>query len=186
MKTLLIDTHLFDIHILLFDKYEIISEEHIIGQKHNSQYLLPAIKKVCDKSDFDQIIVVNGPGSFTGVRLGVTVAKTLAYTLNKPIKAISSLDLLNYSSDNKEHIYGIGDGNGYFIGEYNNNILSKDFYYISNNQYLDIKDTKNIETDVFINYKSILKFMENIKNENPHSINPLYIKLIGVENDKKN
>lgn len=186
MKVLFIDTHLFDINIILFDNYQIINECHIIGEKHNSKYLLPSIKEVCDGNEYDEIVVVNGPGSFTGVRLGVTVAKTLAYTLNKPIKSISSLDLMNYSLDDKSHILAISDGNGYFIGEYNNYKLEKDYYYLSNVEYQQFSNKNLVETNVTINYASILKVLENKNSENPHSVNPIYIKLIGVENDPKN
>ncbi|MBQ6841358.1 MAG: tRNA (adenosine(37)-N6)-threonylcarbamoyltransferase complex dimerization subunit type 1 TsaB [Bacilli bacterium] len=186
MKVLFIDTHLFDINIMLFDNYQIVSERHIVGEKHNSRFLLPSIKNVCDGNEFDEIVVVNGPGSFTGVRLGVTVAKTLAYTLNKPIKSISSLDIMNYSSDDNAHIFSISDGNGYFIGEYNQNSLVKEYYYLSNNDYQQFSNSNNVETDVTIDYEKVLKALQNREPENPHSVNPIYIKLIGVENDKKN
>ena len=37
------------------------------------------------------LLVVNGPGSFTGIRIGMTIAKIIAYSLNIPIKLIDSL-----------------------------------------------------------------------------------------------
>ena len=186
MKILFIDTHLFDINIMLFEDYKIIAEKHIVGEKHNSKYLLPAIQSVCNGTIYDQIIVINGPGSFTGVRLGVTVAKTLAYCQQIPIKSISILDLMNLSCDGNPHIFGISDGNGYFIGEYNDHKRLKEFYYLSNYEYQDFINKHKVETDVAINYENVLKFIEGLPEENPHSINPIYIKLIGVENVKKN
>ena len=124
MKTLYIDTHLFDIDIILFNDYKIVKREIIKDKKYNSTYLMPTIMKVCPDKDFDEIIVVNGPGSFTGVRLGITIAKTLAYTLNKVIKPISYFDLQNYSLDSTNHILSMNDGNGYFIiREFNSAII---------------------------------------------------------------
>lgn len=186
MKTLFIDTHLSDINILLFDNFQLIDECHVISEKHNSKFLLPSIKKVCDNNDYDQIIVVNGPGSFTGVRLGVTVAKTLAYCKNIPIKSVTALAIMNYSSDGGNHIFGLSDGNGYYIGEFNNYVSVIDFYYVSNTDFQQLSNNKNIETNVAINYEQVLKSLENKPYENPHGVNPIYIKLIGVENDKKN
>ena len=52
--------------------------------------------KDCDKvpADLTKIVVAKGPGSYTGVRIGVTIAKTLAWTLNIPLVGISSLEIL--------------------------------------------------------------------------------------------
>lgn len=186
MKTLFIDTHLYDINIILFENNTIIREKHVIGEKHNSRFLLPTITEVIGSDTYDEIIVVNGPGSFTGVRLGVTVAKTLAYTLNIPIKTITSLDLMNFSSDSGLHIYAISDGNGYFIGEYDNHNLIKDYYYLSNSDFKLKATENNIETDVPVCYELVLKALQSRNSMNPHSVNPIYIKLIGVENAKKN
>lgn len=60
---------------------------------------MPAIEELLKKADIkpneiDTIAVANGPGSYTGVRIGVTIGKTLAWTLNIPIVSVSSLQVL--------------------------------------------------------------------------------------------
>ncbi|MGL5052896.1 MAG: tRNA (adenosine(37)-N6)-threonylcarbamoyltransferase complex dimerization subunit type 1 TsaB, partial [Cetobacterium sp.] len=56
-----------------------------------------------DKKSVDKIAVSTGPGSFTGIRIGVGLAKGLAYALKKPIAGINELDLLAqiYTGDKK-------------------------------------------------------------------------------------
>lgn len=49
-------------------------------------------------ADVDRLAVGLGPGSWTGVRVGVTVSKILAYAMNKPICGVSSLDALAYQA----------------------------------------------------------------------------------------
>lgn len=66
-----------------------------------SERMLPMIKEVLDKSrvlpmEIDNIFVVAGPGSFTGIRIGVTIAKTFAWALKKKIIPLSELEV--YSS----------------------------------------------------------------------------------------
>lgn len=182
MKTLYIDTHM-DINIALLDDFNIIREEKILDKNQNSVFLIETIKKVVGNDSYQQIIVVNGPGSFTGVRLGVTIAKTLAFTLSVPIKTITYLELMAiniFSNNNK--IVAFNDKNGYYIGEFDNdNVLQKDYSYISNDQYLKLQDQSNIFTSFDNDYKKLIEYMNNKESLNPHSVNPIYVKKIEVE-----
>jgi tRNA threonylcarbamoyladenosine biosynthesis protein TsaB len=68
-------------------------------KKNHSIRVMPAIESLlgdCDlkPANLDKIVVAKGPGSYTGVRIGVTIAKTLAWTLNIPLVGISSLETL--------------------------------------------------------------------------------------------
>jgi tRNA threonylcarbamoyladenosine biosynthesis protein TsaB len=70
---------------------------------------MPAVHSLlndCDLTpqDLSKIVVAKGPGSYTGVRIGVTIAKTLAWSLNIPISAVSSLEAL---AANGRHFDGL-------------------------------------------------------------------------------
>lgn len=67
--------------------------------RNHSIQLLPAIETTLAEqqwalSDIDRIVVAQGPGSFTGLRIGVTVAKMLANTLQAELVGVSSLAVL--------------------------------------------------------------------------------------------
>lgn len=85
----------------------ILKNKHLVGEftsnvpKTHSLRLMPAIVQLMNDlnmkpSDLDKIVVANGPGSYTGVRIGVTTAKTLAWSLNIPVVGVSSLEVLAY------------------------------------------------------------------------------------------
>ncbi|HWJ76666.1 MAG TPA: tRNA (adenosine(37)-N6)-threonylcarbamoyltransferase complex dimerization subunit type 1 TsaB [Niallia sp.] len=99
MKILAIDTSNFVMGISLMDDGKIIGEYITNLKKNHSLRAMPAIEqlmKECNISpkQLSKIVVAKGPGSYTGVRIGVTIAKTLAWTLNIPLVGVSSLEVL--------------------------------------------------------------------------------------------
>lgn len=96
MKTLAIDTCTYTLSIGVADGDRLLGEHATNIQKNHSVRLMPAIEALLHEiemrpNELEKIVVANGPGSYTGVRIGVTVAKTLAWTLNIPVAAVSSL-----------------------------------------------------------------------------------------------
>ena len=184
MKTLFIDTHLNDIIVILLDNGKPVDKREVINKKNNSEFMFPAIKELIEGQKLDEIIVVNGPGSFTGVRLGVTIAKTLSYTLNIPIKTISSLEVSSISNSTKK--VSISDGNGCYLGEFDNNWKpTKEYIYVNNSDFINMENSCEYIDNYKIDIEKVYKFLKNVNPVNVHSVKPLYIKKIGVEIDKK-
>lgn len=83
----------------LINEDKVIAERFINNKLTHSEHLLPMISGVLEdggikSKDLGGIVVTKGPGSFTGVRIGMTVAKTMAQVLQIPIAGISTLDLI--------------------------------------------------------------------------------------------
>lgn len=94
-----IDTSSDTMTIALFNNGVVIGEYTTNLKKNHSVRLLPAIAALMDEcsvkpTDLKNIAVAKGPGSYTGLRIGVTVAKTMAWDAGIPIVGISSLALL--------------------------------------------------------------------------------------------
>ncbi|EAC7120413.1 tRNA (adenosine(37)-N6)-threonylcarbamoyltransferase complex dimerization subunit type 1 TsaB [Listeria monocytogenes] len=93
------DTSSDTMTIALFNEGVVLGEYTTNLKKNHSVRLLPAIAALMDEcgvkpTDLKKIAVAKGPGSYTGLRIGVTVAKTMAWDAGIPIVGISSLALL--------------------------------------------------------------------------------------------
>lgn len=95
-KILAIDTsdHICSVAISIGDN--IVSSKSIGNKLSHCENLMPQVKQSFDEVDFsineiDYIFVIDGPGSFTGIRIGVATAKALAHFKNIPIIPIKSL-----------------------------------------------------------------------------------------------
>ncbi|MCB8565551.1 tRNA (adenosine(37)-N6)-threonylcarbamoyltransferase complex dimerization subunit type 1 TsaB [Fusobacterium ulcerans] len=89
------------------DKTGIIGEINLYVKVNHSNVIMKAVDSLFDLSgytikDVDKIAVTTGPGSFTGIRIGVAIAKGLAYSLKKPIIGINELDVLAETVEERE------------------------------------------------------------------------------------
>lgn len=104
MNSLLIDTSNKAISIAVNKDRVNLAELNANVAKTHSETLMKYISHLLGyadmkKTDIDRIIVARGPGSYTGIRIGVTVAKTLAYSLKVDLYSVSSLFALAASAD---------------------------------------------------------------------------------------
>ena len=98
MYTVGVDTsHQFLLLALLKDD-RLVEGVQLDCFKHQSEYLIPEISKLLERhgleaSDIDSFVVAQGPGSYTGVRIGMTMAKVLGSLMNKDVYTLSTLQL---------------------------------------------------------------------------------------------
>ena len=112
-------------------------------------------------NDIDNIVVLNGPGSFTGIRVGVTVAKTIAWALKKDIIPLSSLELMATTNTNKKYLIPMIDarrGNVFgAIYDKDLNIILKE-QLISREELLKNKEAKYLLVSNDFNVLGVYKF----------------------------
>lgn len=109
MRILAIDTATDAASAAVVEDDRLIGSYTINNKKKHSQLIMVMIEKLLGDlslkiSDIDLFAVANGPGSFTGLRIGVAAMKALAHSMNKPIVGISTLEALAYSVPWCEHI----------------------------------------------------------------------------------
>lgn len=161
-----------------------------------------AEKKLAAK-DIDKILVVNGPGSFTGIRIGITIAKVYAWSLNIPIATLSALEVMALSSSSEMvHVPIINARRGYVFAaiydQANKEMLSprhikleellqelqkqKDYTFITNDEFEEIGNIEKYNPDI----EKVVNHFKNIEPINPHGVNPNYLKLTEAEESKMN
>ncbi len=95
-----IDTATEHASICLSKDGELISLKSNPNQKDHAAFIQPAIKEMLQAvgyklQDIAAIAVSNGPGSYTGLRVGLSTAKGLCYALNKPLLLINTLEIIS-------------------------------------------------------------------------------------------
>lgn len=191
MKTIFISTYNELITIALLQDGKIISQKEQLSNNGHSTYLVPLIDTITKENgikvnNLDEVIVINGPGSFTGIRLGITVAKTLAYTLNIPIKTISSIEAIAAGIKEKDKIVTINDNKGAYIGIFKDNNLSQEMVYLKNediNAFLEKYQFKKFGQEK-LDIEKIYEYSKIINPISPHSIKAIYIKEIEALNGR--
>lgn len=99
MKILAMDTSNVALSVAVLDSKRLLAMQTTNIKRNHSKQLMPIISQTMDEagielSDLDRIVVAKGPGSYTGLRIAVTTAKTLALTLNTELVGISSLEMM--------------------------------------------------------------------------------------------
>ena len=200
MISLFIDTSFSDVSIAIINDNKLVASRSDNIPMEHSKYVVRYVKEVLDDANIDanqvdNIMVCVGPGSFTGVRIGVTIAKTYGYLINKYISPVSSLKELAISSDSdNKYILSLISArhNNYYVGLYNNyyddieseafmskedviDLIEKYHPYIVSNDYDVISNYK--VNKVKIDILKVVKYYMDKEKINYHYLVPNYLKL---------
>jgi len=99
LKVLAIDTATGTCSVALADGDRVMGETFLQGQKNHSEKLISLIDWLFESSsmspaDLDIVAVSSGPGSFTGLRVGISTAQGIAFSLGKDLVGVSTLEVL--------------------------------------------------------------------------------------------
>lgn len=102
MKVLAVDTSSLVAAVAVVDNSRVLGEYSINHKKTHSQKLMPMIKEIMESlelspNDIDIYAASSGPGSFTGLRIGITTIKAIAFAAQKPVISVPTLDALAYN-----------------------------------------------------------------------------------------
>ena len=202
MISLFLDTSAKKLVVGLVKNEGIISYVEKETLNDHSKYLVPIIdeelkKNNLDIKDVNKILVVRGPGSFTGTRIAVTVAKTLSYALNIPVVSVSSLKQYVFEYENNDYYAVISSdkGNNAYFGLYDKdyNEVSEEYTSMDKikDKIINLPGKVLVITDTEVDYTyrttekklNLLKLVDYYKDKEDNSFNikPSYIKKIEVE-----
>ena len=209
MKILYLDTSSSFLYTAILEDDKIIKEVKEELGNNLSVYTLPKIEEMLSDAnininDIEKIIAVNGPGSFTGIRIGLTITKTLAWAKNIPIIQVSSLEAMSLSAgeDYNYVVPAIDARRGFVYASIYDN--QKDLF-VMNEKHISLSTllvalqsiqepvTLITNDDIKVNYNikkydpDISKIVLNTMNResvNPHAIDANYLKLTEAEENK--
>ena len=198
MITLFIDTSSTDVSIAILKEEKILARKiESLPNKH-SVYTVSFINQVLKEAKYtpqevEQIMVVTGPGSFTGLRIGVTIAKTFAYLTNSKVIPVSSLKSRSLSLKHEKCLSLIdAHHDNYYIGLYNDKdeeIIPEQFAKkekvidLIKKYHPTIISDCNGEIENFtytkqeLDISKIVSYYKDKDSVNPHLVNPNYLKL---------
>ena len=221
MKTLVFDTCFNKSYIVMNIDGKIIANEQIesTDSNYHSAYLIPKIRDILKFnnikiSDLDAIGVNIGPGSFTGIRAGITIARVLAQQTNIKLVGITSLEILSKINETNSDTIVILDArkNKLYFAKYAGNkeiiapkLIDKDDIEL----YINKKSTIITDSVIsqFLNEKNILsinyeqkdnrlglilseivseRLLRNEEDYNWAKVKPLYIQKPSITKQKEN
>jgi tRNA threonylcarbamoyladenosine biosynthesis protein TsaB len=211
LRTLFIDSSRKSLTVALAAEDKLLFVSNVDSNSKHSNFLVSEIELILNKAnlkvnDIDNIVVLNGPGSFTGIRVGVTIAKTLAWTLDKKLYLVNNLEALKLCIPKCQNVISViyDKLKGSYVGIYNketyeNYISLEDEKLLFNNENINIVSMDNNEyfnelydrlsvnnnVNKFIieeyDYLKIINFALSKGNINPHLAEPIYLKKIDAE-----
>jgi tRNA threonylcarbamoyladenosine biosynthesis protein TsaB len=125
LRILAVDTSGKEVGIGVFDGKKCLYESYITADRAYNRHIMPMIAGAIAKAgvkleEFDVFAAALGPGSFTGIRVGMAVMKAFAHGLNKKFAGASTLDIMAESAGGRGRVWAVMEAgrNELFAGEY--------------------------------------------------------------------
>lgn len=189
MYKMILDTSTKILYVGLVKDDKVVDEVYQSGKNDHAKNLFVVINNVLEKegikiTDLDSIICGVGPGSYTGVRMAVTVGKMLASNSNVKLYGISSLYLMSSFYDGKVIAYIDARRGNSFCAAFIDHKYYKEDLLRNTKEFIDeLGDFKLIDEDSFK-----VDPMNVIKNatlcESPHGFMPNYLRETEAERNK--
>lgn len=192
MKTIIFDVSTQVMYVGYIKDGILVDFSIRIAIRDHAKYLVDRIDQVIKRNkltidDIDQMIVGKGPGSYTGIRVAVMVAKMIGFSKNMPIKTVSSLFFLTSGYEGKVAAL-IDARRGYVFSavyENGNMILDEGYRRLVDLQQNDIyKQARTVFLDdrtYEVAAKPILEHAELV--EDIHAFIPNYLRKTEAENN---
>ena len=220
MKILVFDTCFNKSYIVFSDNDDIVVEKEICNNEGNyhSAYLIPEIRNILKQnnmlfSDIDAIGVNIGPGSFTGIRAGITIARVLAQQTNINLVGVCSLDILYILNITNKNTVVVTDArkNKVYFAKYSdcnvlvepmllerdllirnidkNNVIISDtsigkFLNDNHIEYINYEEDDN-NLGIYLSEIVLRKLKENKEEYNWAKVKPLYIQPPSITKSKE-
>ena len=197
---LYIDTCYKILNVALYENDKVLLSYSEKLENNMTDKTLKYINKLFEETNKDitllkKIIVINGPGSFTGIRIGLTIAKIIAFSLNIPIITLSKLTSMSLSSNHKYKVPLISARrSSFFAAIFKNNeeILKETYIQIDDlkNKLIDINDYVYISYDEEnfdniekskVNFEKVIHYALNLEPTRVELVDANYLKRTEAE-----
>lgn len=193
MATLLLDSSNTSLSVGIESNRELLGYTSYESWQSQSEHMIPEIDKLLKKfnlsrKDISAVITSIGPGSYTGVRIALTIAKVIGLCLDVPIYPVSSLRVLKdnekpsiclINARSNRSYFGVYEGNKVIINDCiktNEEVL----YYIKEHPSYSICGNasylgyENKDTNICLQMVSLIKVLEPVKDS--LGLKPIYLK----------
>ncbi|MBO4703880.1 MAG: tRNA (adenosine(37)-N6)-threonylcarbamoyltransferase complex dimerization subunit type 1 TsaB [Bacilli bacterium] len=192
MVTILLDSSNTNLSVGIAKDNNLLDYISYEAWQRQSEYMIVELNKLLEKhnikkEDITDVIVAKGPGSYTGVRIAITIAKTIAVALDAKLYAVSSLRVQKDGTMPSICLINARSNRSY-VGVYQNQevllndcIMKNDevMKYIEDHpDYSVCGDTKylNIQGIESNTMKEMLDLKDSLESINPLSLKPVYMK----------
>ena len=204
MKILAVDTSNKVASVALFENNEVLNEKYSEDQKTHSEKVLPLLDEMLKESntnisEVDELVVCTGPGSFTGIRIGVSLVKGMAQALKRKVIGVTALEgllgkkegnvcaIIDARHDNVYAQYKINDvysdAKCVNIEELIRELPKEEIIFVGDavNVHKEIIEKNNYTVDDKIQIQSasdLIIYANNndLQSQNPEDVNPVYLR----------